>query len=104
MPGTNELQIIEKLNNRWEIKKSSIAHSTPIILAQSISSNYLVTSCAKNLCIWELDTQQKYIELDLAMIKVIPLKESFLAACNDGNIYHYNRKLSKANELNENDE
>ena len=57
VPGALSLQIIEQLANRWEIKKSNIAHTSNILIAQTISPQALATSCKKDLCIWSVATQ-----------------------------------------------
>lgn len=92
MPGTRELQIIEQLSSRWEIKKTLIAHSLPILIVQSLSEHRLATCCSRDLCMWSVQKQEKLTVFeDFPMSKIISVMGTFVGCRSDGAIYCYAR-------------
>jgi hypothetical protein len=99
IPGMRNLQMVEEASGRWEIKRTAIAHSDPIIICEGLREGIVVTSCKTDLYIWEVKNNEKLIVLErFPMHKIIVLSNTFYGIRNDGIIYKYNRPLPVAEE------
>lgn len=94
IPGTKNLQTIEHVNNRWQLKNTNIGHSEAILIVQILNKHCLVTSSEKDLCTWSIEKQQKLVVLEnMSMCKIIPIAGTFVSHRNDGVLYVYDRPL-----------
>lgn len=65
-PGMKELQIAERLNNKWEYRQSKfIKHTNEEIHVVKILKTSLMATCSENeFMIWNNKTEEKLIVVD----------------------------------------
>lgn len=95
--GSQQLQKIENIENKWEHSKSSnISHRTELLLAEVAKPNTIVTSSAEEVVVWSIRQEEKlYVVEGFSISTAVAIAGRLFASCHDGKVYEYKREFKE---------